>query len=97
MTEIFYSPLARLDLKDVYRRIVEFNPASAADVVRLIDHKARLLTEFPSMGQAIEELATLRRFPVGDYLIFYREALQGIEIVRVLHGARDFESLFRDT
>jgi toxin ParE1/3/4 len=36
----------------------------------------------------------LRSFPVGDYLVFYREADQGIEIVRVLHGSRDIAALF---
>jgi toxin ParE1/3/4 len=30
----------------------------------------------------------IRYFPVGNYLIFYRETGQGVEIIRVLHGAR---------
>jgi hypothetical protein len=39
----------------------------------------------------------VRFFPVGNYLIFYREASHGIEIIRVLHSARnlgfiDFDS-----
>jgi toxin ParE1/3/4 len=29
----------------------------------------------------------VRSFPVGNYLIFYRETGQGVEIIRVLHGA----------
>lgn len=35
----------------------------------------------------------LRSFPVGKYLIFYRLIDGGLEIVRVLHGARDIENL----
>ncbi len=31
-----------------------------------------------------------------DHLIFYRPTDDGIEIVRVLHGARDLESIFDD-
>jgi len=31
-----------------------------------------------------------------NYLIFYRPIEQGVEIVRVLHGARDMPSVFKD-
>jgi toxin ParE1/3/4 len=30
-------------------------------------------------------------WPVGKYLILYRAAADGIEVVRVVHGARDLE------
>ncbi|MCI0335275.1 MAG: type II toxin-antitoxin system RelE/ParE family toxin [Planctomycetes bacterium] len=30
----------------------------------------------------------------GPYLTFYRPTADGVEIWRVLHGARDIESLF---
>jgi toxin ParE1/3/4 len=30
------------------------------------------------------------------YLIFYRPTDDGIDVVRVLHGSRDIESLFED-
>ena len=38
----------------------------------------------------------LRGFPTGDYVIFYREAGPAIEIVRVLHAARDIVALFSE-
>jgi plasmid stabilization system protein ParE len=41
-----------------------------------------------------ELAAGLRSFPVGAYLIFYRQIEGGIQITRVLHGARDIASLF---
>ena len=37
-------------------------------------------------------------FRIGDFekvLIFYRPTPQGIEILRVLHGARNIEAMFR--
>lgn len=38
----------------------------------------------------------IRRRLFGDYLILYRVADRKIEIVRILHGARDYEAiLFR--
>jgi len=48
------------------------------------------------MGRLRDELADgLRSFPVGRYVIFYRPIPKGIEIVRVLHGARDLDAIFR--
>jgi toxin ParE1/3/4 len=38
----------------------------------------------------------LRSFPIGNYLAFYRDIAGGIELVRVLHGARKLtRKLFR--
>jgi len=40
-----------------------------------------------------------RVFPVrgfGKHLVFYRPVEDGIEILRVIHGARDIEALFEE-
>ena len=48
----------------------------------------------PGMGTARPEVdLTLRLFPVGNYLIFYRHTEFDVEIVRVLHGARNWQTL----
>ncbi|WP_242056332.1 MULTISPECIES: type II toxin-antitoxin system RelE/ParE family toxin [unclassified Nostoc] len=48
------------------------------------------------MGRQRSDLAaSLRCFPVESYLIFYRSIEQGIEIVRILHGAQDMERIFQ--
>jgi len=53
------------------------------------------LAAMPELGRQCEELsARVRSFPVGRYVIFYRPMENGIEIVRVLHGARDLPPLF---
>jgi toxin ParE1/3/4 len=36
----------------------------------------------------------LRSHPIGHYLIFYFPLEDGVDIIRVLHGSRDIESLF---
>ena len=33
-------------------------------------------------------------FPVGNYILFYREVPDGIDLVRVIHGARDIPDIF---
>lgn len=46
------------------------------------------------MGTSCEHRAPgLRYFPFQNYLIFYREIKDGIEIVHVFHGARDIGRL----
>jgi plasmid stabilization system protein ParE len=38
----------------------------------------------------------LRSLAFGNYLIFYRKTANGIEVVRVVHGARRLEALSWD-
>jgi toxin ParE1/3/4 len=39
------------------------------------------------------EQSGVRRRPYRDYLIFYRIAQNRVEILHILHGARDYEAL----
>jgi toxin ParE1/3/4 len=46
------------------------------------------------MGQSRDELRPgLRCFVVSPYVVFYRPIEDTIEVLRVLHGARDISSL----
>ena len=63
--------------------------------LELIRTKCEMLAQHPLAGEARPELgANLRAFPVGNYIIFYRPDSDGIEVVRVLHGARDIPKQF---
>jgi toxin ParE1/3/4 len=47
------------------------------------------------MGRIRENFApNLRSFPVKKYIIFYRPVDDTVEIVRILYGGRDIESIF---
>ncbi len=60
-----------------------------------IDEQFRVLATQPSMGRARDELAPdVRSFPFGRYVIFYMPLDDGIDVVRVLHGARDVDAVF---
>ena len=51
----------------------------------------------PELGRQREELSSrLRSWVVGNYVIFYRPQPRGIEVVRVLHGRRNFPALFNE-
>jgi toxin ParE1/3/4 len=68
---------------------------------RAAEQTFRLLASQPKIGKVTAYrspfLAGMRMFPLkrfSKYLVFYRLLESGIEIIRVLHGARDIESLF---
>jgi toxin ParE1/3/4 len=88
------SPLAEEDCRHIWRYIAADNPDAADRLLLRIESKLGLYAENPGMGHARDRLAPgLRSFPVGAYLVFYRAVPRGIELVRVLHGARKLEDL----
>lgn len=53
------------------------------------------IADMPGIGRQREELSPgLRSVPEGDYVIFYRQIEDGVEIIRVLHGKRDIPTIF---
>ena len=66
--------------------------------LRQVNVKCQRLTLFPAMGRQRDELAAgVRSLPVEAYLIFYRLIEDGVEILRVVSGYQDLESLFEDS
>lgn len=95
MGRIIQSPEAQEDLIEIWLYISQNNQAAADQLINAVNEKLILLSESPQMGQLREELRTsLRSFPVGKYRLFYYPIPGGIELVRVIHGARDIENLF---
>ena len=91
------SAQARQDLKDIKNYIARDNLDRAAAFIKLIADRFQKLADFPGMGSSYEELApTLRGFPVGNYVIFYRPNEIGITIERILSGYRDLDALFQN-
>jgi toxin ParE1/3/4 len=88
--------LFRQDYLDIWNYIADRNPAAASDLLRDFESKLQLLSRFPGAGPARPELRPgLPSFPVGDYLLFYRPIRGGVELIRVLHGARDLRKALR--
>jgi toxin ParE1/3/4 len=86
---------AERDLLEIWVHIAEESFEAADRLLDTIDETCRKLADTPGLGRRREELAAgLRSFPVGNYVIFYRPIEDGIEVVRVLHGARSIENLF---
>lgn len=97
MARIIRRPRALEDLDAIWLYIAQNDIEAADRVISLFEEKSQILAHTPLIGRPCPELAPdLRRFPVKSYVIFYRPVSDGIEVVRVLHGARDIENLWAD-
>ncbi|MGH7840379.1 MAG: type II toxin-antitoxin system RelE/ParE family toxin [Candidatus Binataceae bacterium] len=95
MPRILKRPRALADLAEIWGFIADHSEARADAFIDTLDRKFRILGQKPKIGRSRDDLApNLRSFPVGRYVIFYLPITGGIEIVRVLHGARDVPAFF---
>ncbi len=97
MPHILRTTSCDADLFDIAVYIGEDNPQAADALIDVLNRKFILLAEFPTMGRQRPELGNgIRSFPIGNYMVFYRLIDDGIELIRVLHGARNAKRLFKD-
>ncbi|MBD2101385.1 type II toxin-antitoxin system RelE/ParE family toxin [Leptolyngbya sp. FACHB-261] len=96
MATLFKRPLAELDLLDIWGFIADDSIDRADSFLDQMDSKLQTLARNPGLGKRQEELLPgLRSFPIGNYVVFYREIENGIDVIRVLRGSRDIEAIFR--
>jgi toxin ParE1/3/4 len=77
------------DLLALWCYIAAENPQAADRQLDRIEAGFRMLADHPDIGAARPDLAPgFRYYVVGSYLVLYRAVADGIEIVRVVHGAR---------
>ena len=91
------------DAEELAEHIAKDSLDSAIRFLENLEATLRHLAEFPSLGGPFEAqipgLANLRTSRVKgfpNHVIFYIEHSNTIEIVRVLHGARDIEAELGD-
>lgn len=91
----FTIPASR-DVEAIMDYVADNNNFEAAErFLETINNNCERLAAFPGMGRKRDELAlNVRSFPIYDYLIFYREIAEGIEVLRVVSGYRDLQDLF---
>jgi toxin ParE1/3/4 len=95
-------PRATRDLDETASFIAQDSPDAAFRFLEAAERAFGQLAGTPGLGGVWEtddpRLAGLRVWPIPGfekYLVFYRPADDGIEVIRVLHGSRDIDSLLR--
>lgn len=98
MSRVRLSERCETDLQAIWNHIgiEKDQPRQAAAQIDTIHHKLDLLATQPDLGERRDDLRTnLRSSTAGSYVVFYFPLSDGIEVVAIIHGARDIESLFR--
>ena len=95
MSRCTFSPRAEKDFDGIFAFITKDNPDAARKFVDRLQASCEALAIHPLMGQRMVSRGNLYRvFSVHKYAVVYRTISDGVEIVRVIHGARDIDRLF---
>ncbi len=96
MAAIIITPAAEVDLVNIWLYIARDNQDAADRVYQAAESTFHALAATPRMGTLYQskraQLEGMRFFPVSkfqNYVIYYREHPEGIEIIRVLHAHMD--------
>lgn len=81
---------AEEDVLDIWLHIAKDNLAAADRFVDHLTEAYHLLANNPEMGETMDRYRIgLRAWSFGNYVVYYHEVAEGIEVYRILHGARD--------
>ena len=103
MTRILKKPRVKEDLIEHYAFIARDKIAPAERFLKVAEETFQRTAEMPLVGRVWESelphLAGVRAYPMPEgfrnYMIFYRPIKDGIEVLAVLHGARDLDAALR--
>ncbi|MFZ4575557.1 MAG: type II toxin-antitoxin system RelE/ParE family toxin [Phycisphaerales bacterium] len=96
MSGYVITPAADADLEEIWQYVALNSGEARADFVEDELHAAmQRLAEMPGIGHLRIDLAdeALRFFSVQRFLIVYRPEFRPVQIIRVLHGARDVQAI----
>lgn len=97
MPRLRFLPAARAELIEIGEYIRNDSPVAAGRFVAKIEEACWRYAGMPGMGRLRPEIGpNVRSFPFGNYVVFYHQVPDGIEVLHVVHGARDIERLFRE-
>jgi toxin ParE1/3/4 len=89
LAKIRVSVRAKEDLLDIWSHIAVDDIRLADRVYDRLGERVEILSCFPKAGPVRGDIsAEARSLSEPPYLILYREIPEGVQIVRVLHGAR---------
>lgn len=89
------SAMAEADLERIGDFIAQNNPSRALSFIRDLRQHCESLADVPQAFPLVPryENTGIRRRVCGNYLIFYRIGSGSIDILHILQGAMDYDSL----
>ncbi len=96
MSRYVINPLASQDLNAIADYFVKTNLTAGEEFFLVSNRKCQQLVAFPQSGKKYPAIhPDIRGLPLEGYIIFYRVREDGVEILRVISGRRDFFPLFQ--
>ncbi|MEM7712765.1 MAG: type II toxin-antitoxin system RelE/ParE family toxin [Cyanobacteria bacterium P01_A01_bin.68] len=97
MSNYIISPSATRDLNQIADYFLTRNLETGEKLFKEFNKKCKNLANFPKMGRSYGYIKpSLRGLPLDGYIIIYQIIDDGVEILRVVSGRQDLESLFTD-
>ena len=91
---VVFTPAAEQDLDDIWFEVAQDSVKNADTVIDRLRDRSQQLSTFPQSAPARHDIsAETRALTVGRYLVLYKLADEWVEVVRVVHGARDLANL----
>ena len=101
MLRILRHRKAKRDLLRIYVYLGERNVDAAERFLRAVDSDLKRIAGMPNIGAKRQsnnpKLTDVRSLPVSgfhNYLIFYTATATAVQVMRVIHGARDIDTAF---
>lgn len=92
-----WRPQASADLVELVADIAEDNPDAAQELKDEIEAKAAKLPDHPKLYKASLRVKGMREMVVrSNYIVFYREAPELVEVANVIHARRQWPPLKND-
>jgi toxin ParE1/3/4 len=97
MTKVIYSQQAETELVEIGGYIAQDSERHAEEFVAHLRDKANAIAHAPRIYRVRHDLGPeLRTAAIRDYVIVFRISRDGVEILHIVHGARDLKRLFED-
>ncbi len=94
MQQVLYASNAQADLREIWNFVAEDSLMRADRLILSFRTKLQYLAKWNTLGRPRFELcANCRSYPFGKYCFYYRPTESGIEVLRILHSARDLEQI----
>jgi toxin ParE1/3/4 len=98
MSRYVINVLASRDLNEIADYFAENSLETGEQFFRAFNRKCQQLITFPNSGKSYAAIRPdLRGLSLESYVIFYRILDDGVEILRVVSGRRNFPSLFEES
>lgn len=98
MSRYVINLLASQDLNKIADYFTDNSIEAGERFFQAFNRKCQQLVAFPNSGRSYSYICPgLRGLSLDGYIIFYRILDDGIEILRVVSGRRDFPSIFEES